>query len=90
MANWSDPQSGATSFATATGARTEAFDAGLRRYMLSVYNYMFSGILLTGIVAMGFAWGGATSAWPRRSCSAAPASLKYDHHVRAARLSCSA
>jgi len=60
MANWSDPQSGATSFATA-GARTEAFDAGLRRYMLSVYNYMFSGILLTGIVAMAFSWGGATS-----------------------------
>lgn len=58
MANWSDPQSGATSFATATGARTEAFDAGLRRYMLSVYNYMFSGILLTGIVAMGFAASG--------------------------------
>jgi FtsH-binding integral membrane protein len=61
MANWSDPQSGATSFATAAGARTEAFDAGLRRYMLSVYNYMFSGILLTGIVAMAFSWGGATS-----------------------------
>ncbi|WEK02446.1 MAG: Bax inhibitor-1/YccA family protein [Candidatus Sphingomonas phytovorans] len=58
MANWSDPQSGATSFATATGARTEAFDAGLRRYMLSVYNYMFSGILLTGIVAMAFAGSG--------------------------------
>ena len=58
MANWSDPQSGATSFATAAGARTEAFDAGLRRYMLSVYNYMFSGILLTGIVAMGFAASG--------------------------------
>jgi FtsH-binding integral membrane protein len=58
MANWSDPQSGATPFATASGARTEAFDAGLRRYMLSVYNYMFSGILLTGIVAMGFAASG--------------------------------
>jgi len=58
MANWSDPQSGATTFATAAGARTEAFDAGLRRYMLSVYNYMFSGILLTGIVAMGFAASG--------------------------------
>lgn len=58
MANWSDPQSGAARFATASGARTEAFDAGLRRYMLSVYNYMFSGILLTGIVAMGFAASG--------------------------------
>jgi FtsH-binding integral membrane protein len=32
-----------------------AFDAGLRSYMLSVYNYMASGVLLTGIVAMLFA-----------------------------------
>jgi FtsH-binding integral membrane protein len=33
--------------------RTEAtFDAGLRRHMLRVYNYMASGILLTGIVAL--------------------------------------
>ena len=30
-------------------------DVGLRSYMLSVYNYMASGILLTGIVAMLFA-----------------------------------
>jgi len=30
-------------------------DVGLRSYMLSVYNYMTSGILLTGIVAMLFA-----------------------------------
>lgn len=29
-----------------------AFDAGLRTYMLAVYNYMASGLLLTGIVAM--------------------------------------
>ena len=28
------------------------FDAGLRTYMLAVYNYMASGLLLTGIVAM--------------------------------------
>ena len=27
-------------------------DAGLRRYMLSIYNYMTSGVLLTGIVAL--------------------------------------
>ena len=31
---------------------TVAFDAGLRTYMLAVYNYMASGLLLTGIVAM--------------------------------------
>jgi len=61
MANWSDPRPGATPFATATGARSEAFDAGLRSYMLSVYNYMFSAILLTGLVAMFFSWGGVES-----------------------------
>lgn len=37
------------------------FDAGLRKYMLSIYNYMTSGILLTGIVALLFSWGGADS-----------------------------
>lgn len=29
-----------------------AFDASLRRHMLRVYNYMASGVLLTGIIAM--------------------------------------
>ena len=33
-------------------ADAAAFDAGLKRHMLSVYNYMASGVLLTGIVAM--------------------------------------
>lgn len=32
-----------------------AFDAGLRDHMLKVYNYMASGVFLTGIVAMVFA-----------------------------------
>ncbi|MEM1133636.1 MAG: Bax inhibitor-1/YccA family protein [Pseudomonadota bacterium] len=41
--------------------RSEAFDAGLRSYMLSIYNYMASGVLLTGLVAMLFSWGGAES-----------------------------
>jgi len=54
MANWSDPRMTAVPRA-ATGAREAAFDAGLRSYMLSVYNYMASGVLLTGIVAMLFA-----------------------------------
>lgn len=35
-----------------TQTRTKEFDAGLRAYMLSVYNYMASGVLLTGIVAL--------------------------------------
>ncbi len=34
------------------------FDAGLRSYMLSVYNYMASGVLLTGIVALLMAQSG--------------------------------
>lgn len=62
MANWSDPQPRPTAFgATAAGARSTAYDAGLRSFMLSVYNYMTSGVLLTGIVALLFAWGGQTS-----------------------------
>ena len=66
MANWSDPglngRPNASPFGTSTtGARPAAYDAGLRSYMLSVYNYMASGVLLTGIVALLFAWGGETS-----------------------------
>jgi FtsH-binding integral membrane protein len=38
--------------ATATAA---SIDAGLRAYMLRVYNWMTSGLLLTGIVAYGVA-----------------------------------
>ena len=38
--------------ASPTQARTRAVvDEGLRSYMLSVYNYMASGVLLTGIIA---------------------------------------
>ena len=33
------------------GARTATLDAGLRKHMLGIYNYMASGVLLTGIVA---------------------------------------
>src|SRR5260370_37776587 len=32
-----------------------AIDAGLRQFMISVYNYMASGLALTGIVAYGAA-----------------------------------
>jgi len=55
MANWSDPRP--TAYAAQTQAHSAAFDAGLRAYMLSVYNYMASAVLLTGLVAMGFSWG---------------------------------
>jgi FtsH-binding integral membrane protein len=43
-------------------ARDLAFDAGLRSYMLSVYNYMASGVLWTGIVALLFAGSGYAAA----------------------------
>ncbi|MDB5687438.1 MAG: inhibitor of apoptosis-promoting Bax1 family protein [Rhizorhabdus sp.] len=55
MANWSDPRATAAPRATRTGVAEAAFDAGLRSYMLSIYNYMASAVLLTGIVAMLFA-----------------------------------
>ena len=56
MANWSDPRMvGAPPAAVGAGTRDVAYDAGLRSYMLSVYNYMASGILLTGVVALLFA-----------------------------------
>ena len=59
MANWSDPRMvGAPPVAVGTGSRDVAYDAGLRSYMLSVYNYMASGVLLTGIVALLFAQSG--------------------------------
>ena len=34
-----------------TDARAAELDAGLRKHMLGIYNYMASGVLLTGIVA---------------------------------------
>ena len=54
MANWQDPQTTGVSAAT-VGVPRAARDVGLRSYMLSVYNYMASGVLLTGIVALLFA-----------------------------------
>lgn len=55
MANWSDPRSGAAPYSAASRTASAARDAGLRSYMLSVYNYMLSGVLLTGIVSLLFA-----------------------------------
>lgn len=58
MAQWSDPRvTGTQSSLAGVGSRTGdvTFDAGLRSHMLKVYNYMASGVLLTGIVAMLFA-----------------------------------
>ncbi len=59
MANWRDPMSPSVNAAGfSTAARGAEFDAGLRSYMLSVYNYMASGVLVTGIVALLFAQSG--------------------------------
>ncbi|MCC6925114.1 Bax inhibitor-1/YccA family protein [Novosphingobium sp.] len=67
MADWNEPRPGTRSpFGGATingdligaGAR----DEGLRRYMLSIYNYMASGVLLTGVVALLFATSGMAAA----------------------------
>lgn len=56
MANWSDPRlddrlSQNPGLAGGSIARDAAFDAGLKSYMLKVYNYMATGVLLTGAVA---------------------------------------
>jgi uncharacterized protein len=55
MAEWSDPratqnQAGVTINGEAMGS--VSVDQGLRSHMLKVYNYMASGVLLTGIVAL--------------------------------------
>lgn len=47
MVDQSNTQYGAT-----TRTDDKVFDAGLRSYMMRVYNYMASGVLLTGIIAM--------------------------------------
>lgn len=74
MANWSDPRTGSAGFGgtVATDSRQAAYDAGLRSYMLSVYNYMASGVLLTGVVAMLFAQSGLAL-----QVLAGPGILKY-------------
>lgn len=60
MANGFDPRATARPQPGTAGVGREgvAYDAGLRSYMLSVYNYMASGVLLTGIVALLFAQSG--------------------------------
>jgi FtsH-binding integral membrane protein len=45
-------QTGASGWGRTATADAAAVDAGLRAYMLRVYNWMASGLLLTGIVAM--------------------------------------
>ena len=39
-------------FQATAAKKTVVWDAGLRSYMLKVYNYMATGVLLTGIIAL--------------------------------------
>jgi FtsH-binding integral membrane protein len=57
MQNQFDPRTttGGYDPAVSVGVPRAARDAGLRSYMLKVYNYMASAVALTGIVAMVFA-----------------------------------
>ncbi|WP_443970627.1 Bax inhibitor-1/YccA family protein [Sphingobium sp. CR28] len=73
MANWPDPRMASTGFNGAAGsANAGVTDAGLRSYMLSIYNYMASGVLVTGIVALLFAQSGMAY-----QILAGPGPLKY-------------
>ncbi len=73
MANWPDPRTTTVGYdGVAAGAQRAAYDDGLRRYMLSVYNYMASGVLLTGVVAMLFYNSGLAA-----QILAGPGLLKY-------------
>jgi FtsH-binding integral membrane protein len=62
MANGFDPRVSATARPTTVDRDSVAVDAGLRSHMLSVYNYMTSGVLLTGIVALVLAYAGVAEA----------------------------
>lgn len=65
MANWNETERPRDTFASVPRAGREAgvaYDEGLRSYMLSIYNYMCSGVLLTGIVALVTAETGMTLA----------------------------
>ena len=57
MADWNDTRQQQTGFGSVPRAgdavaRQATYDTGLRAHMLKIYNYMASGVLLTGIVAL--------------------------------------
>jgi uncharacterized protein len=67
MAIWNEPGQVNSSFSGASlnGQAVNpavSFDAGLRKYMLSIYNYMASGVMLSGLVALLFAQSGMAAA----------------------------
>ena len=57
MSDWNDTNQRQSGFGTVprsgdVAETSEVFDAGLRKHMLKIYNYMASGVLLSGVVAM--------------------------------------
>jgi FtsH-binding integral membrane protein len=67
MADWNDTSRDAQRLGSVPRAGGDvagrvSYDEGLRSHMLSIYNYMTSGVLLTGIVALGAASTGITAA----------------------------
>ncbi len=65
MADWNDTSRNAQrlgSVPRAGGDVAGRYDEGLRKHMLSIYNYMASAVLLTGIVALVSASSGITLA----------------------------
>ena len=69
-------------YAPASAANQAVLDAGLRAYMLRVYNWMSSGLLLTGIVAYAVAHTGLADLFYQvvrtpRGLGVAPTGLGY-------------
>ncbi|MGD9472137.1 MAG: Bax inhibitor-1/YccA family protein [Novosphingobium sp.] len=67
MANWNEPRPDLTGYGASPSldgrtAGRAGYDMGLRKHMLSIYNYMASGVLLSGIVALLTASSGTTQA----------------------------
>jgi hypothetical protein len=63
MADWNQNMRSQTNPGSVPRAGGEVtYDESLRSYMLSIYNYMASGVLLTGVVALGAAMSGLTLA----------------------------
>lgn len=67
MADWNDTSRNAQRLGSVPRAGGDvagrvSYDEGLRKHMLSIYNYMTSGVLLTGIVALVAANSGFTAA----------------------------
>ncbi len=64
MSDWNDTQGTRQAFGSVPRAGGDVranYDEGLRSYMLSIYNYMASAVLLTGIVAVVAAFSGFTA-----------------------------